>query len=185
MPIILIAVAVAVFFMYTNPAYTKVQALQKEQASYNEALSNAKDLQGVRDKLSAKYNSFSPNDLDRLTKLLPNNVNNIGLILDIKGLADKYCLQIQNVKFQTAPDTAAAAAQVPQSSNGLATQTKDYGVFSFEFSTAGSYDSFVHFVSDMEKSLRIIDISSIDFASSDTSSNYTYDFKINTYWLKH
>lgn len=182
-PIILIGVAVVIFFMFTNPMYAKVQELQKQVAGFNDAISNAQDLQSVRDELSAKYNSFPPESLNRLVKLLPDNVNNIRLILDIKGIADKYGLQIQNVKFDPAGEVN--PTQVPQSSKGLAAQTKDYGVFNFEFSTTGSYNSFVKFVADMEKSLRIIDINSINFASSDASSNYRYDFKITTYWLKH
>ena len=74
---------------------------------------------------------------------------------------------------------------------------KDYGVFDLEFSTSGSYDNFINFTKDLEKNLRIVDISSISF-SSEVSSGiggaglktisseiYKYDFKIKTYWLKN
>jgi Tfp pilus assembly protein PilO len=187
LPILFVGVAVAVFFMYTNPAYSGengILALQSQQASYNDALSNAKALQSVRDSLAEKYNALPPDNLERLEKLLPDNVNNIRLLIDIKGIADKHNMQIQNVKFQSAQSSSLPNA-VPTSSNTLKSDNKEYGTFDLEFSTNGSYSNFVNFISDMEKSLRIVDVNAVDFSSADDkSSTYRYDLTITTYWLK-
>ncbi len=136
-PIVFIGVALGLFFMYTNPTYStgdkSIKALQTQVASYNEALSNAKSLQAVRDELATRYNAFAPADLERLNKLLPDSVNNIRLILDIKGIADKYTMQIENVKFQTSSTPTANANAVAQSSASLTEEQKDYGTFDFSF----------------------------------------------------
>ena len=55
--------------------------------SYNEALNNSKALEDKRDTLTAKYNTIDPNDLIKLQKLLPDNVDNIRLILEIGQIA--------------------------------------------------------------------------------------------------
>ncbi len=187
LPILLVGVAITVFFMYTNPAYSGtggILDLQTQEASYNDALSNAKALQSVRDTLAEKYNALPPADLERLSKLLPDNVNNIRLLIDIKGVADKHNMQIQNVKFQTAQNPSPQNS-VPTNSNALAAESKDYGPFDLEFSTNGSYSDFVGFVSDIEKSLRIVDINTVDFSSADDkTSTYRYDLTVTTYWLK-
>ncbi len=188
LPILLVGVAITVFFMYTSPAYSGqggILDLQTQEASYNDALSNAKALQSVRDSLAEKYNALPPADLDRLSKLLPDNVNNIRLLIDIKGIADKHNMQIQNVKFQSAPTVAPSQNSVPTSSKTLAEQNKNYGTFTLQFSTNGAYPDFVGFVSDMEKSLRIVDINVVDFSSADDkTSTYRYDLTVTTYWLK-
>ena len=54
------------------------------------------------------------------------------------------------------------------------------------FSIEGSYQNFLKFVGDLDKSLRIVDVQSVTFSSlSDKdASSYLYNFKIRTYWLK-
>lgn len=189
-PTILVAASVLVFVFFTNPTYKDVSAFREQAASYEEALGNAKNLQAVRDQLLAKYNSFTPEDVSRLRKLLPDNVDNIRLILEIQGIASNYGMQIKNVKYD-AKKAAGVSSDTPQNTAQAREQVMPYGVFDMEFSTEGSYTNFVKFVQDMEQSLRIVDITSVTFSSVDgatpqniSSNIYKYDFKIKTYWLK-
>src|SRR5574343_1394658 len=156
-PTILLAVSVGLFVLFTNPTYKEVQGLRATVASYDEALYNAKKLQAVREQLLTKYNGFSQSDVERLKKLLPDNVDNIRLILEIQGIASNYGMQIKNVKYD-AKKVAGSPTDAPQTATAAREQSKDYGVFDMEFSTEGSYDGFVKFVRDMEQSLRIVDV---------------------------
>ena len=81
LPTVLIGIAVAGFFMFTSPFYEGISLKKEQIASYNEALDNSKALEAERDKLTQKYNSFDPENLAKLQKLLPDNVDNIRLIL--------------------------------------------------------------------------------------------------------
>lgn len=189
-PTILIVVSVILFVVFTNPIYGEVTEMRATSASYEEALSNAKNLQSVRESLLSKYNGFSAEDITRLKKLLPDNVDNIRLILEIQGIASTYGMQIKNVKYD-AKKASGVEPETPQNSATAREQVRDYGIFDMEFSTEGSYDNFVKFVRDMERSLRIVDITSVTFSSVDGASTqniansvYKYDFKIKTYWLK-
>jgi Tfp pilus assembly protein PilO len=198
-PIILIGVAVTLFFMYASPIYNNISVQKAQIASYNDALNNSKTLQGEREKLTTVYNNIDPNDLARLQKLLPDNVDNIRLILEIEQIATPYSMTLSDIKYGTADASASStgAAGVVQGGGVVSPAPKDYGVFNLEFSTSGSYNNFINFTKDLESNLRIVDISSISFSSNSPGANagvspktnpaesYKYDFKINTYWLKN
>jgi Tfp pilus assembly protein PilO len=196
MPIVLIGIAISVFFMLTNPIYTDISALKGQVASYNEALDNSKALESERDKLTAKYNTIDPNNLTKLQKFLPENIDNIRLILEIEQIAMPYGMALKDVKYSTTSSNAANTntLNVIQGGVDISQNSKDYGVFDLEFSTSGSYNNFINFTKDLENNLRIVDISSIAFSSdinanvgAKTSSSeiYTYNFKIKTYYLKN
>ncbi len=196
MPIVLIGITVSLFFIFTNPLYNDISTLREQVASYNAALDNSKALENERDKLTAKYNAINPDDLTKLQKLLPNNVDNIRLILEIGQIAAPYGMVLKDVKYSvTETDTAAKTGTVVQGGGAANAAPKDYGVFDLGFSTSGTYDNFINFTKNLEKNLRIVDISSIAFSSSgavasantkiNSSEVYSYDFKIKTYWLKN
>jgi Tfp pilus assembly protein PilO len=195
-PIFLIGIAVAFFFMVTNPLYNSISASKDVSASYSQALDTSKELQNERDQLTAQYNNIDPVNLTKLQTLLPDNVNSIRLILEIGQIASPYGMSISNVKYDAAaPSSTADTATVVQAGSTGDTQSNDYGTFDLEFSTSGTYDNFMNFTRDLESNLRIIDISSVSF-SSDTAVGgangkttspeiYNYDFKVKTYWLKN
>ena len=189
-PFILIGIAVTGFFMITNPLYKDVLQLREQMASYNEALDNSKVLENERDKLTKKYNAIDPGDLVKLQKLLPDNVDNIRLILEIEKIASPYGMILKDVKYDIISKSEAKNAGVIQPFEAQS-QTKDYGTWSLEFSIQGSYNSFLNFLKDLENNLRIVDVSSIAFSSVSTGANlplsdsYNYAFKIKTYWLRN
>src|SRR3989338_3930886 len=101
MPIILIGISVTVFVMFSNPMYKGIQELRGRSVSYNEALQNSKSLESERDKLTAKDNLIDPDNKIKLHKLLPDNIYNIRLILEIEQLAIPYGMALKNVKYET------------------------------------------------------------------------------------
>lgn len=205
-PIILIAIAITFFFTVTNPMYSDpingITALKTQVASYNDALSTSKTLESERDALTTKYNNIDPDNLTKLQKLLPDNVNNIRLILEIEQIAAPYGMTLSAIKYDNTTNTNTATAPAVVQGGGANTaigqSAKDYGTFDLEFSTSGTYNNFINFTKDLESNLRIVDVSSISFSSDSTiggtstgvntkansPTTYTYAFKINTYWLK-
>lgn len=193
LPTILIVIAIAGFIFITNPLYGEVSLRREQIKSYDEALSNSKALEAERDKLTQKYNSFDPENLSRLQKLLPDSVNNIRLILEIEKIALPYGMVLKDVKYDTTnKNSKELTMEVASVTETLI--NKNYGTWDLEFSTQGTYNNFVNFIKDLENNLRIVDISSIQF-SSNASANmglnpslleaYRYNFKIKTYWLKN
>jgi hypothetical protein len=192
LPIILVGVTVAGFFTLTSPYYEDALLKKEQVASYNEALSNSKALESERDKLTLKYNSFDTEDLSKLHKLLPDNVDNIRLILEIEKIASPYGMILKDVKYDAVNKEDNAVAAEGTVKNTKVASSKDYGVWNLEFSTQGTYNNFVNLVKNLENNLRVVDISSIQFSSNadsglspSLSEVYKYSFKIKTYWLKN
>ena len=196
LPIILIGVAIVGFFILADPLYQGVSLKRVQIASYNEALNNSKALEAERDKLTQKYNSFDPENLAKLQKLLPDNVDNIRLILEIEKIASPYGMVLKDVKYNTTSnDTTTTPQTAGVIQGGKVPANKDYGIWNLEFSTQGTYNNFINFIKDLENNLRIVDVSSIQFSTSATSASaglnsslpeaYKYSFKIQTYWLKN
>src|SRR3989344_831018 len=192
MPFILIGISISIFFVLSNPLYNDIQELRTQVVSYDKALSNSKALENERDILTAKDNSINPDDKIKLQKLLPNNVDNIRLILEIEQIALPYGMSLKYIKYRATKDTTKSAksgeATVVQVGGEVATSyLKDYGVWDLEFSTTGTYNNFLNFTRDLERNLRIVDVSSIQFSSEVASNStlpesYSYSFKIKTYW---
>src|SRR3989344_4284418 len=192
-PIILITVSIIGFLKVLNPMYADVKLLKAQTASYNEALDNSKALEAERVKLTKQYNSFAPEDLSKIEKLLPNSVDNIRLILEIEKLASPYGMVLRDVRYDTFKEED-AETPVRQAGGGVESLPTEYGAWDLEFSTEGAYSNFLNFIRDLESNLRLVDISSIQFASdtttgkgggASTSEVYKYSFKIKTYWLRN
>ncbi len=205
-PILLLIASVAGFLLFTKPIYDKTLELKENIKSYDEALNNSKALETVRDKLTEKYNSIELDNISKLEKMVPDNVDNIRLILEIEKLATPYGMILRDVKYDTlntpnANTDGSDKKNVPVTDSENITKkvasstNKNYGIWNLEFTTSGSYSNFLNFVKDLENNLRIVDISSISFTSDNHSNvggtnlqltdTYKYGFKIKTYWLKN
>ncbi len=189
----MMSISFGIFFAYTDPVYKDVKELRVQVASYDEALDNSKKLEEAKNALNQEYNTFTEDELERLRKLLPDNVDNIRLILEIESVAVRYGMTIQNVEFDVAKRDA-TGKEIEETSKDLKETQKEYGVFDLSFSTEGTYPNFVAFLADVEKSLRIVDINQIDFTSPENNpvqgfgkpkDIYKYDISLRTYWLKN
>ncbi len=175
-PIIFVVAAVAAFMSYTNPTYQHIKELQVQYNSYDEALTKAQELRTLRDDLLKQKDSFDKTNLDRLSRILPDNVDNIRLIIDISNIAGRHHLTLSNVDLgdlSHSKDTTAEGAA----------QSSDVGSLVVKFAVSSAdYDNFLAFLQDLEHSLRLLDIQKINFITSSAGAT-TYTVEIRTYWL--
>jgi Tfp pilus assembly protein PilO len=193
LPMILIGLSITGFVVFVSPTMGEISTLKSQIASYDKALDNSKSLDIEREKLTKKYNSIDPNNLTKLEKLLPDNVDNIRLILEVEKLASPYGMVLRDVKYDTIKKTEEdkQPTEVFQGGDTNIPTQSDYGTWDLEFSTEGSYTNFLSFLRDLESNLRIVDISSIQFSSvtgagiNTPVDVYKYGFKVKTYWMKN
>lgn len=177
LPIVFVVLPIGLFLVYINPTYSKIQTLQAERDQYDEALNKSKELQAIRDQLLSRYNTFPEADIQRLEKLLPDNVDNVRLVLDIDDIASKYGLRIQNVTVTDNSKLDDGSRPEIGESNGSVSSVL------LSFRVSASYSNFVAFMKNLEESLRIVDVVSLSFTASETDFN-EYTVTIRTYWLK-
>ena len=173
-PILLLFAAVGLFFSFTDPKYQDIKKIKAQVAAYDDALNNSKELLKTRDSLLNVYNNISREDLKRLELLLPDNVDNIRLVLDIDTVASRYGIVIKNLKFNSSP-----------SSDSFDPKAEKIKSLDLSFSVDSDYGTFLAFIRDLEDSLRIIDLVEIKFSAKETSSNIepTQNVTIRTYWM--
>jgi Tfp pilus assembly protein PilO len=180
----LLAVAVGGFFKFTEPVLGEIDELKAERAKLNEALDNARELRKVQDSLLAAYREIAPSDLERLNKFLPDNIDNVRLIIDVNNIARQSGMTIKNIKIKTAAGEEESSVIEKTTGNELEPESLTLG-----FSVSGPYGNFQKFLSDLARSLRLVDVEAVGFSSSEggeagASDLYTYNVEIKTYWLK-
>ncbi len=187
-----VALAGAVFFLYTKPAYDSVQVSQAKIAQYDTALDKAGELQKVKQTLLLRFNTFDPKDLARLHKLLPDHVDNVRLILDLDNLAASYGLSLQNV------DVSSSDTKNQTAIGAIGTSDQKYDSLTFTFGTNATYANFVQFITGLESSLRVVDLVSLTInpglsgntalpggrVQNSSEPQYSYMITLRTYWLK-
>lgn len=182
--ILIIIAAVLGIVLVAVPQYQSTQDLRNDIAELEEALQKAAELRQARETLLAKRNAFQPQDLQKLEELLPSSVDNVKLVsIDLDRLSQKHGLVLRDVSVQEAQDVVSDPSQA----------TNPLGTVRINFSTQGSYGDFLSFISDIEHSLRIIDVEAINFVRQEQfdrngqeviSDFYEFQVTIATYWLR-
>ena len=191
LPAILIILGLGIFFTYTNKQYAKVKELRAVNAVYEKAIADSVELIKKRDQVVNAYNSISEEDRQRLERILPDHVDNIRLINDIKTLLSRRGITLKDVKTgnpnaiigkastERANPSADIVSDVPAGEDQGDTVKSE--TISITFST--TYDTFLEILNDLSSSLRIIEISNIKFAPKDTPT-YEFQVEIKTFWLR-
>lgn len=180
LPIALAVVGIALFATYTHPAYQSAKALAAQAAAYDDALNKAQDLRERRDELLSKYNTFSVEDRQRLVRGLPDNVDNIRLIIDINNIAARHNLSLKNVELGEVSDSRAVRNDLMVGASGDAV-----GSVELSFTVGAAYEDFLAFLQDLERSLRLVEVESIGFSAPEQGGGRSdYTLTIRTYWLR-
>lgn len=174
--IIMVIGAIGLSLMVVAPRVESIQDLRVREQSLSSALDNARRLDQTRQQLLDRYNAFDSANLDRLKTMLPGNIDNVKLIIELDALAGQYGLSLQNISV--AEDKNNRDVQVIEQGG------TEYGKVKLTFSVKGSYLQFVGFLENLEKSLRIIDVRELSFQATELNDVYQYNFVIETYWLK-
>ena len=178
LPTVLVILSIGLFTMYIDPTYKEIKELKGVNAQYQEALSKSKELRVIRDSLLESYNSFTEEDLNRIKKLLPDNVDNVRLIMDVNSMASAYGAIIRDVQVSTSDERGDVRVNIAD--------VKKYEHVTLNFSVSATYENFVKFIGDLRDSLRLVDIIHIDFTppTNQDSEVYKYNFTVKTYRLK-
>jgi len=175
LPILLLGVAVAALFMYSLPQYEVLKTKQAEKAAYESALAQGAEILALKEDLRIQYDSFSQDDRLKLQKMLPDEADTIGAILETDDIAAQNGVVITSVS--DVPEPTSSRTQVRARDN-VSKSPATYEVSS-------DYQSFINFLMELERSLRITDLSALSFSVSEEAGSSLIDFSLdtNTYWL--
>jgi Tfp pilus assembly protein PilO len=179
---ILIILAIGVYITFTKGQISEAQQIRTVNGQYASAIKNAERLISARDQVLKNYRDISEDDRERLDKMIPDTVDNIRLIIDLNSVALRHGFSLRNIKASTAAEPRAATADSVIAETGsipdpvLDTVTVTFGV-------TAPYQEFISFMQDLEASLRVIDLSRLTMATTE-SGTYDFGVELKTYWLR-
>jgi len=194
-PIVGILIAVGLFFTYVQPTYREVQAVRAETAQYAEAITHALELQRRVSELKTRQNSISLADLERLEALLPDEIDEVAFLVDLNALVGKHTLGLgdilvvdsEDVESTNAPRSRRGSTEEEEvlqpAEGGVDTAARGkYRTLDVHFAVVGTYQDFRTFLSDLERSLVLMDVTDISFGQDDAAET-TYSVSVRLYSL--
>ena len=180
-PFILIALAIAIFFLFIDPQNDKIKELSKKKADNDTMLELAEELQRKRDRIHDAFNGISVDEREELEKLLPDTVDNVRLILDINNVAEQYGIVIKGITVTRDGERDSRNTKNVVSSVDT---TGDIGTITLGFSIDATYDVFINFMKDLEEALRVVDIRALDIQAGSDDIFMSFGVTLDTYWLR-
>jgi Tfp pilus assembly protein PilO len=173
--IVFLAAAIATFFGLTKPLYNEIKDLRVQKSSFEEALSDSKQIQETRDILLSQYNKISKENLDRLNKILPAQAGSMKFILEMESIVQKNGMTLKNIDIKEKGETSEKV--------NFGAEIKSWETVPLSLKLSGSYKSFYSFLKDIEKNLRLTDINTITFSAGEAD---LYEFNVEGafYWKK-
>ncbi|MFA6416330.1 MAG: type 4a pilus biogenesis protein PilO [Candidatus Paceibacterota bacterium] len=157
-----------------------IKGLQAEANRLNSALEITKQLSEIDAELKMRVNSIDQTQLQNLDRFLPDSLDNVQLVLDVNSIAVSSGMKIKNIKIDDS-EQKSTDVTLPIASSTEPQVSK----LKMSFTVEGSYETFLGFLDNLSKSLRLLDVLSIKFSADDKGANfYKYDVTIQTYWLK-
>lgn len=158
--IILFVAAAGVFIFGILPAWQEVGAMRLEVRELIRVNDELVAIAKKRDELTAQYNAIPQTDLFKLALILPRGLGSAQLLRDLEALATRHGLFLKSLDFvKSAPTSAVAQIQA-----GVPAQ-RAYATANMSFNVRGTYDSLRAFLVDLEKMIRVTDISDISFTA--------------------
>lgn len=219
--LIIIVFAIGFGFFYSKPKYDEVQ---KTRADLQQLIKTAQSAGEIKDIIAETGKSLSdvnPEDRARFDVFLPETLDSIRFANNLQhiGVANGLVLSDIKVDQQKKQETSTSATQpvgVQPSAIGGVTKIlsvnttinegvgvdktgtegqKRYGTTKASFALAATYSSFLLFLNDLEKSLGLINITSLSFkelaagveekvVQKDLPPLYQFNIEIETYSLK-
>lgn len=192
--LILVSVGLALIFVKPmwngelNPAITfrgsdfNIAELRFQIEEYQSVLARTEAAASRRDELNVKKQIIEASgDSDKLTKIAPPGTDLIRLIIDVNGVGQRHGMPISSISVSK----ISSGEEVEEGRPLRATSKQNVEMMEISFIVAGPYETFLSFLADLERSLRIFDVSSLSVSSLERGSAYEYKLSLKTYSIPY
>ncbi len=189
-PFLIVIICVAMYFYYISPELEVINEKRAEYTKYKDVVDQVKEIKDLKDELSNKYQSIAQEDLEKLDKIIPQKFDPVLFANDLNALAAKHTLKMDQLRmtYQMSEDKVGEEGQIGD---------QVYREITSSFHLIGDYAKFLAFLTELETSLRLVDVTSLIIKSSapanpndktakptDNKSGMDYSIEIKTYSLK-
>lgn len=178
-PIFSIIIAIAVYFVVTQPMFGEMQIVQDETNQYREAVDKAHLFNQTLQELLTKRKSFGAQEMERLEALVPNSVDEVKLLVDLEAMAERQQMLIGNISVDK-PKVPVVRERNPEIPTTVTLE--NLSSIDISFSLIGTYDQFRSMLTDIERSLVLMEVISLSFTASE-SDLYQFELTVRTHGL--
>lgn len=159
--VVVVFLAVATVFFVVLPQWRGIGSLRAEIGGLEALNDELAKIADQRDLLTKEYNAISDEDLAKLRSIAPANSDNSTVLVDFEALAQKNNLVLSQVDFNAGEKNQIA---------GAAARSRVFGAIPVTLALRGSYEGFRGFLQALERNLRVMDVSEINFSGGDGKS---------------
>lgn len=179
--ITVIAICVGMYFMYIKPLTIEIKMKTAEKAEYTKVLGRVKEIREKREAVLSEYNSIPVEEIERLNKIVPEKIDSITMLNNLNAIGERYGVAVKDFKMI---DNDASNRDVIGAGNPGSFKTSTISMH-----LVGNYEQFLNFLEDVEYSLSLIDVTSLNIipqALLRTGQAGIMDFTLeaNTYSLR-
>lgn len=170
--LIVLICSFGVIFGYARPLYQgvtgssnfadkSVKELKVDIKKYSEAFDRIREIEEIKGGLQTKYNSILEKDREKIVKALPEEVDVIRLIVDLNERTAVYGMSMKNISIEK------GSSEPSYSRPGEMGGASGYNLpnVGLGFEVSSNYDNLISFLGDLEKSLRLLELSSVSISS--------------------
>lgn len=156
--ILSIVIAVLLYVFVIDQQLTQMSIVQNEIDEYKKAEEKFTEFQRKLDSLVAVKNQASVIENEKLDAIVPEVVDDVKLIVDLENMAKSRGMLFGNISIDNSKDTPSNT-----SSSEVATGPTLKGT-DISFEVIGSYEQFKQLLEDLERSLVLLEVVTLDFA---------------------
>lgn len=218
---IVLVLSIGFVFFYIMPAYNESVKRRGNIENLSKTLSTSSEIKTLIEATKTNLGSIKQSELDKFEVFLPEKIDTIRFANNIQNIGRKNRITLSDIKVDESVGGASNsnAVLLPTASKGLAdkislgakidnaegigeqsVQSKpstagEYATTKASFIFTSTFETFQSFLDDLERSLGVIDVTSLSFslAPANTSGTspkktppptYLYTMEIETYSLK-
>lgn len=186
-PIIALLVAAGLAFTYVQPTFLKIRDTERQKEEYSNAFKQAESLQASINRKLEEKEAFDRVSLERLAQLIPQDIDEVSIILNLDTLAKEHGLSLANIEIAEQGGGAGDADEDIRDPNAMEMEAgieegSDVAAshVDISFSVQGTYEEFQTFIEDLEKSLAIHEVMKLDLGETE-GDLYDFDMTIRTF----
>ncbi len=178
-PIFSVVLAIAMYFFFTGDIFTEIKTIQAETTEYEVAVQKGIEYNQKLESLLATKRSFSPLDSERVATLVPTDLDEVRVLVDLEAMAQTHKMLLGNIEVENGE---VILAGVEEGVSSTEVGMRDFASADISFGLIGTYDQFRALLADIEKSLVLMEITNIDFIATEGSLQQ-FDVTIRVYSL--
>ena len=175
--------AVALVIWVARPMWDEMLKLRAEKSAIEDALARLQDLQNLRDELLQTYNAIPKSKLDRLNDFLAPKPDSGNMLVMLEKLTRDRGIRLRRVEFSKSESQSVQPAASPTAAVILRKETAKTNTISYTMTISASYEAFRSFLVALEKNLRIIDVTDINFTGG-SANLFEFTLKAKSYYQK-